>query len=178
MIPQVILNTSVKHTSTDGCFLVTNVTSLHTRASTLCTVAPNSIFRCRPLMFFFFCFFCSIDLMYSLFACDHLRAPEYYIASVQNKCSWKAYPCSNYHDFLIGLCTNCNGKCPSMGYEADLTKKTGRHFLLTNARTPFCGLFFAFFICCIILSFLVSTLLAIVIQSLDYQIRITTSLLY
>ena len=71
--------------------------------------------------------------------CDHTRATEYYIASVQNKCSWKAYPCSSYVAFMLGRCKSCNGECPSVGYDADHTKKTGDHYLKTNSHAPFCG---------------------------------------
>ena len=72
-------------------------------------------------------------------ACDHLRAPAYYTASVENECSWKAYPCSNYGIFLLELCQKCNGECPTLGYDADETKMTGKHYLNTNSHEPFCG---------------------------------------
>jgi len=71
--------------------------------------------------------------------CNHRRSTEYYIASVQNLCSWKAYPCSEVF-FLLGICGSCKGECPSLGYAADRTKKTGRHYLKTNNQPPFCGL--------------------------------------
>lgn len=71
--------------------------------------------------------------------CDHFRAPEYYIASIQNRCFWKAYPCSKYLYFLFGWCNHCDGECPSLGYDADQTRKTGTHFLYTNSEVPFCG---------------------------------------
>ena len=29
---------------------------------------------------------------------NHRRVPEYYIASVQNRCSWNAYPCTSFVD--------------------------------------------------------------------------------
>ena len=72
-------------------------------------------------------------------SCHHLRAPEYYIATVQNQCSWKAYPCSSYLWFWSGLCNRCYGECPSMGYSADKTKHTGSYFLDTTSKKPFCG---------------------------------------
>ena len=72
-------------------------------------------------------------------SCHHLRAPEYYIATVQNRCSWKAYPCSSYLWFWSGLCNRCYGECPSMGYSADKTKHTGSYFLDTTSKKPFCG---------------------------------------
>ena len=72
--------------------------------------------------------------------CDHMRAPEYYIASVQNRCSWKAYPCRDYSDFEKGKCRACNGECPSMGYDTDKTKRSGSFYLKTNSKAPFCGM--------------------------------------
>ncbi|KAL9951922.1 hypothetical protein ACROYT_G044676 [Oculina patagonica] len=72
--------------------------------------------------------------------CEHSRAREYYIASVQNLCSWKAYPCTSYSDFKKGKCQQCNGECPSMGYGADHTKRSGTFYLKTNNKAPFCGI--------------------------------------
>ncbi|XP_078352813.1 pancreatic lipase-related protein 2-like [Oculina patagonica] len=72
--------------------------------------------------------------------CDHLRATEYYIASVQNRCSWKAFPCRDYAKFETGKCLQCEGKCPTMGYGADKTKRPGVFYLKTNSEAPFCGL--------------------------------------
>nr|XP_058961752.1 pancreatic triacylglycerol lipase-like [Pocillopora verrucosa] len=72
--------------------------------------------------------------------CDHMRAPEYYIASVQNNCSWKALPCHSLSDCEAGKNTTCDGKCPSMGYDADKTDLTGNYYLKTNSNPPFCGL--------------------------------------
>ena len=87
------------------------------------------------LSFFFFSFFfLTLDV-----SCDHGRAVEYYIESVQNKCEWKAYPCSSYQLFKLGRCKKCKGECPSMGYDADRTKQTGKHYLKTNSKAPFCG---------------------------------------
>jgi len=77
----------------------------------------------------------SLDL-----SCSHRRAYEFYIASVQNRCSWKAYPCSSFSDFEDGMCRTCNGACPTMGYGADHTKRLGYFYLKTNGALPFCGL--------------------------------------
>ncbi|XP_027053477.1 inactive pancreatic lipase-related protein 1-like [Pocillopora damicornis] len=71
--------------------------------------------------------------------CDHARSVEYYYASVQNPCSWKAYPCQSLNDCENGKTTACIGECPSVGYGADQTKKVGRFFLRTNSKAPFCG---------------------------------------
>ncbi|XP_078354760.1 inactive pancreatic lipase-related protein 1-like isoform X1 [Oculina patagonica] len=86
---------------------------------------------------------CILNNLLQLFetvACDHMRAPEYYIASVQNRCSWKAFPCDNYNDFEAGKCLQCNGECPTMGYGADQPKKFGAFYLKTTRKAPFCGL--------------------------------------
>lgn len=72
-------------------------------------------------------------------SCSHRRAYEFYIASVQNRCSWKAYPCSSFSDFEDGMCRTCNGACPTMGYGADHTKRLGYFYLKTNGALPFCG---------------------------------------
>ncbi|XP_074616701.1 pancreatic lipase-related protein 2-like [Acropora palmata] len=78
-----------------------------------------------------------LDVIFTT-SCHNLRAPEYYIATVQNQCSWKAYPCSSYLWFWSGLCNTCYGECPSMGYSADKTKHTGSYFLDTTSKKPFC----------------------------------------
>ena len=80
--------------------------------------------------------------LFSTIICDHMRAPEYYIASVKGKCSWKAFPCQSYNDFEDGKCRKCNGECPSMGYGADKTKKSGEYYLSTNSKSPFCSKYF------------------------------------
>jgi len=65
-------------------------------------------------------------------SCNHMRAPAYYTASVKRLCSWTAYPCSSYRNFQRGKCLRCNGSCPSMGYDADRTKRSGTFYLTTN----------------------------------------------
>ena len=71
-------------------------------------------------------------------ACDHMRAPEYYIASVK-PCAWKTLPCNSYQDCRDGNTLICPaGGCPSMGFGADSAKGTGRFYLKTTAMKPFC----------------------------------------
>ena len=67
-----------------------------------------------------------------------MRALKYYIESVKRSCPWRAYPCVNYDTFKRGRCRSCNGACPRMGYDADLTKRTGKLFLKTTSNAPFC----------------------------------------
>ena len=76
-----------------------------------------------------------------------MRATEYYIATIQNRCSWKAYPCTSYSDFEEGRCQTCNGECPTMGYGADHTKRIGTFYLKTNNKAPFCGKYASCFSC-------------------------------
>lgn len=80
-----------------------------------------------------------LDIMRTVI-CDHVRSVDYYYASLQNRCSWKAYPCQTFTDCEKGKYTKCIGECPSMGYGADQTKKTGRFYLRTTSKAPFCGL--------------------------------------
>lgn len=74
-------------------------------------------------------------------ACSHSRAPQYFISSVRRSCSWTAYPCANYLKFEQRRCLTCNGACPSMGFDADRTKKRGKFYLKTTSKAPFCGKF-------------------------------------
>ena len=73
--------------------------------------------------------------------CDHMLAPEYYIASIQPKCSMEAYPCSSAEEFARGSCLSCNGQCPTIGYNAVNSKgsASGKHFLYLDITSPHCG---------------------------------------
>lgn len=64
--------------------------------------------------------------------CDHLRAPDYYIATVKGLYDWTAYPCKSYKVFKDGKCLQCEPDgCSRMGYYAD-PSKTGKFYLKTN----------------------------------------------
>ncbi|XP_068719821.1 pancreatic lipase-related protein 2-like [Montipora capricornis] len=78
--------------------------------------------------------------VFNTIGCNHLRSAEYYIASVQNKCSWKAYPCKTNLRYLLGLCVTCDDECPTLGFAADQTNKNGTYFMTTNSHEPFCGM--------------------------------------
>lgn len=85
-----------------------------------------------------------LDVLKAL-ACDHMRATEYYIASVVSAsdkpdCSWRAYPCASYSDFEKGRCLTCKEECPIVGYLADQTERRGKFYLKTTSKSPFCGL--------------------------------------
>ncbi|XP_020607531.1 pancreatic lipase-related protein 2-like isoform X2 [Orbicella faveolata] len=83
---------------------------------------------------------CDFDIqdVVSSVSCDHMRATEYYIASV-GQCSWKTHPCKSYNDCRDGKTLNCPaGGCPSMGFDADSAKHAGRFYLQTKSKAPFC----------------------------------------
>ena len=74
-------------------------------------------------------------------SCSHSRATQYFIASVTGSCSYAAYPCDSYTSFKRGRCRACKGACSSMGFDADRTKRTGKFYIKTNRKSPFCGKF-------------------------------------
>ncbi|XP_068676334.1 inactive pancreatic lipase-related protein 1-like [Montipora foliosa] len=75
---------------------------------------------------------------FSIKACDHLRAPDYYIATVKGLYDWTAYPCESYKVFQGGKCLQCEPDgCSRMGYYAE-SSKTGNFYLNTNKKKPFC----------------------------------------
>ena len=88
---------------------------------------------------FFLIFFSILSVV-----CSHIRATQYFIASVKGSCSWTAYPCDDYQSFKQKKCpaSACNGTCPSMGFEADSPKGKGKFYLTTDEKDPFCGKFF------------------------------------
>ena len=88
---------------------------------------------------FFLIFFSILSVV-----CSHIRATQYFIASVKGSCSWTAYPCDDYQSFKQKKCpaSACNGTCPSMGFEADSPKGEGKFYLSTDENDPFCGKFF------------------------------------
>ena len=71
-------------------------------------------------------------------SCSHMRATEYYIASV-GQCSWQTRPCESYGDCTDGKIMGCPASgCPSMGFDADSAKHSGRFYLQTKSNAPFC----------------------------------------
>ena len=88
---------------------------------------------------FFLIFFSILSVV-----CSHIRATQYFIASVKGSCSWTAIPCDDYQSFKQKKCpaSACNGTCPSMGFEADSPKGEGKFYLSTDENDPFCGKFF------------------------------------
>ncbi|KAK7100049.1 hypothetical protein V1264_023057 [Littorina saxatilis] len=73
-------------------------------------------------------------------ACSHDRSTLLFIQSVTSPCPFTAYPCASDDDFRAGRCMRCgNRPCPSMGYGADLYKRSGAFYLHTQSQAPFCG---------------------------------------
>ena len=93
---------------------------------------------------------CCIQVLFKIFfsilsvVCSHVRATQYFIASVKGSCSWTAIPCDDYQSFKQKKCSAsaCNGTCPSMGFEADSPKGYGKFYLSTDENDPFCGKLF------------------------------------
>lgn len=75
--------------------------------------------------------------------CDHKRAIEYFTESILSKCPMRAFPCDNMVYFERGWCILPDRIFPLMGFNAYKSKGTtsGKHFLLTKSRSPFCGKF-------------------------------------
>ncbi|XP_077311558.1 pancreatic lipase-related protein 2-like [Lithobates pipiens] len=66
----------------------------------------------------------AVSLVKSM-ACNHLRAPLFYIESIRNPGGFLSYPCENYMAFQDGSCFPCpSSGCPAMGHYADLSHRT------------------------------------------------------
>ncbi|XP_069126913.1 pancreatic triacylglycerol lipase-like [Argopecten irradians] len=73
-------------------------------------------------------------------ACSHERAEGLFTESLlQGSCRFTAHPCSSYDDYVAGRCSGCgNGPCPIMGYDSDLSNRTGSYYLTTSGHSPYC----------------------------------------
>ncbi|XP_076440632.1 pancreatic lipase-related protein 2-like [Babylonia areolata] len=73
-------------------------------------------------------------------ACSHDRSIMLFLKSITSNCSFIAYQCASAEDFRAGECLRCgNRPCPSMGYRADMYKRSGQFYLNTLSHPPFCG---------------------------------------
>ena len=73
-------------------------------------------------------------------ACSHDRSILLFLASISSSCPFTSYPCASEDDFRAGRCLRCgNRPCPSLGYKANLYKRSGSFYLNTLSRVPFCG---------------------------------------
>ncbi|XP_029687869.1 inactive pancreatic lipase-related protein 1-like [Takifugu rubripes] len=76
-------------------------------------------------------------------ACNHVRAYEYYIESLEKPQGFMGYPCPNKDSFADGKCFPCgHTECPLMGHRADRftgTEDTSitKYFLTTGSKAPF-----------------------------------------
>ncbi|ESO92407.1 hypothetical protein LOTGIDRAFT_216931 [Lottia gigantea] len=77
-------------------------------------------------------------------ACNHLRSFEYFTESINAKCPFRGYQCTDYKQFRSGNCMPCQGKgCGVMGFHADKVKphagKTNvKYYLDTSSSGPYC----------------------------------------
>ncbi|XP_071118627.1 inactive pancreatic lipase-related protein 1-like [Haliotis cracherodii] len=72
--------------------------------------------------------------------CNHNRASELFVESVNSPCPFTAFPCSNITDFNSGNCFHCgNSPCPVMGYPSVQTQARGSFYLDTRPTRPYCG---------------------------------------
>lgn len=77
---------------------------------------------------------CRINPPYGPF-CLHHAAIDFYISSI-TQCSYVAYKCTSWTDYLKGT---CNGTETSrMGFYSTLSKSRGNFFLATEPNWPYC----------------------------------------
>ncbi|XP_071118170.1 inactive pancreatic lipase-related protein 1-like [Haliotis cracherodii] len=68
-------------------------------------------------------------------ACSHSRVLDFFTSSINNHCSYNAFPCTQ-HNYKQGHCTSCGSHgCSHMGYHAS-PSKNGSFFLKTSANGP------------------------------------------
>lgn len=69
--------------------------------------------------------------------CSHGRAPTYFMDSIHLK-SCSAYPCSSESNWDNGKCNSCGTSCQKMGWHAYDNKKSGKFYLTTSSKSPWC----------------------------------------
>ncbi|KAL4624867.1 lipase member H-like [Arapaima gigas] len=84
----------------------------------------------------------------SYFVCDHQRSVFLFLCALNKTCTFTAYPCSSYGDFLEGRCLQCESlrpaPCPALGYDVskwkDAVVRLGqtRAYFSTASEPPFC----------------------------------------
>ncbi|KAH9526200.1 hypothetical protein DERF_000300 [Dermatophagoides farinae] len=73
--------------------------------------------------------------------CNHRRAFRFFIDSVHQDCTFRAFSCTSYEDYVRGLCFYCGPdgrRCSNMGYFANLSQGRGQMYLITRDKEPFC----------------------------------------
>ncbi|XP_050402072.1 pancreatic lipase-related protein 2 [Patella vulgata] len=72
--------------------------------------------------------------------CSHGRSHIAFIESVNSRCPFTAYPCSDYDRFEAGKCLNCGSTgCSVLGYYSDQYYARGKMYLNTSPNSPLCG---------------------------------------
>lgn len=85
------------------------------------------------------------DILYGKWnsLCNHRRAFRFFIDSTRSTCTFRAFACSSYEEYVKGNCFSCGhdgSKCSNMGYFAHLSKGRGNMYLVTREKEPFCGM--------------------------------------
>ncbi|CAB4006131.1 pancreatic triacylglycerol lipase, partial [Paramuricea clavata] len=73
--------------------------------------------------------------------CHHMRAVEYFTASIRQECLFPAFPCSSWKEFKEGKCFNKFRvrDISLMGMQAQQCKKHEQPmYLTTTSKSPFC----------------------------------------
>lgn len=75
--------------------------------------------------------------------CNHIRSYEYFIESINTKCSFLGVPCSSWEKFQDGNCFDCvNQYCPKLGLDAQPGNYHASVYLMTGSTKPFCSKYF------------------------------------
>ena len=73
-------------------------------------------------------------------ACSHSRAQKLFLESITSDCYFCSQSCENYETFQTpGQCQECwpNG-CGIMGYNSDKSDASGKQYLETSNKKPYC----------------------------------------
>ncbi|KAG1667491.1 Pancreatic triacylglycerol lipase [Nymphon striatum] len=82
-----------------------------------------------------------------LFACNHMRAMDYFTESINTDCPFTGFQCENWKKFEDGQCINCGSdghRCAPLGFHSiDYRQKSknehgANYYLKTNEESPFC----------------------------------------
>lgn len=76
--------------------------------------------------------------------CNHRRAFRFFLDSFKSTCTFRAFSCPSYEEYVRGECFSCGHDghgCSNMGYFAHQSKARGKMYLITRQgeREPFCG---------------------------------------
>ncbi|CAG2177684.1 unnamed protein product, partial [Oppiella nova] len=74
--------------------------------------------------------------------CNHRRAFRFFIDSIIKTCTFRAFACDTYENYLRGDCFACGSdgvQCSNMGYFAHKSTGRGNMYLVTRESEPFCA---------------------------------------